>query len=295
MSYIKAGTDAAGNDIKLFYQDLGTGNASQTVVLIHGWPLSHEMWDYQLAELPAHGLRVVAYDRRGFGKSSQPWGGYDYDTLADDLKAVLDELNLQNVTLVGFSMGGGEVARYMSRHGGARVSKVAFISAVTPYLLKTDDNPDGVDQDVFDEISTNIQKDRAAFLQTFGKQFYGVNLISQPVSQAHLDGDFARAYVASHKATLECAKSFSQTDFRDDLAQIQVPTLIIHGDADKTVPIEASGERTANALPNAQYIVYDGAPHGLFVTEKDRLNEDLLSFIQEGVAVRESVGTTTLY
>ncbi|GAB3033064.1 alpha/beta fold hydrolase [Spirosoma pulveris] len=295
MSYIKAGTDAFGNDIKLFYQDLGTSTAGSTVVLIHGWPLSHEMWDYQLAELPAHGLRVVAYDRRGFGKSSQPWDGYDYDTLADDLKAVLDELNLQNVTLVGFSMGGGEVARYMSRHGGARVAKVAFVSAVTPYLLKTEDNPDGVDKDVFDEITENIQKDRAAFLQTFGKQFYGVNLISKPVSQAHLDGDFARAYVASHKATLECAKSFAETDFRDDLTQIQVPALVIHGDSDKTVPIEASGERTANALPNAQYIVYDGAPHGLFITEKDRLTQDLLSFIQEGVAVRESVGTTTLY
>lgn len=297
MSYIKAGTDASGNDIKLFYQDLGTGNgaARPTVVLIHGWPLSHEMWDYQLAELPAHGLRVVAYDRRGFGKSTQTWDGYDYDTLADDLKAVLDELNLQNVTLVGFSMGGGEVARYMSRHGGARVSKVAFISAVTPYLLKTDDNPDGVDQSVFDEIATNIKKDRADFLQTFGKQFYGVNLLNQPVSQAHLDGDFARAYVASHKATLDCATSFSSTDFRDDLAQIQVPALIIHGDSDKTVPIESSGERTAEALPNAQYIVYEGEPHGLFVTQKDRLNEDLLSFITEGVSVREPAGSTIIY
>jgi len=292
MSYIKAGTDASGNDIKLFYQDLGTGNP---VVLIHGWPLSHEMWDYQLAELPAHGLRVIAYDRRGFGKSTQTWDGYDYDTLAADLKAVLDELDLQNVTLVGFSMGGGEVARYMSRYGGARVSKVAFVSAVTPYLLKTDDNPDGVDQSVFDEITENLQKDRADFLQTFGKQFYGVSLLSKPVSQAHLDGDFARAYVASHKATLECANSFATTDFRNDLTQIHVPSLIIHGDADKTVPIESSGELTANALPSAQYLVYDGAPHGLFVTEKDRLNEDLLAFIQEGVTVREPVGTTTLY
>lgn len=295
MGYIQAGTDSSGRDVKLFYQDLGNANARQTVLLIHGWPLSHEMWDYQLAELPAHGLRVVAYDRRGFGKSTQTWDGYDYDTLADDLKAVLDGLNLQHVTLVGFSMGGGEVARYMSRHGGARVEKVAFISAVTPYLLKTDDNPDGVDQSVFDDITENIQKDRADFLQTFGKQFYGVNLISKPVSQAHLDGDFARAYVASHKATLECANSFATTDFRHDLTQIHVPTLIIHGDADKTVPIESSGELTANALPNAHYIVYDGAPHGLFVTEKDRLNEDLLSFIQEGVTAREPVGTTTIY
>ncbi|MBD2756011.1 alpha/beta fold hydrolase [Spirosoma validum] len=295
MSYIKSGTDASGNDIKLFYQDLHPANATSTVVLIHGWPLSSQMWDYQLAELPSHGLRVVAYDRRGFGKSSQPWDGYDYDTLADDLKAVLDDLDLQNVTLVGFSMGGGEVARYMSRHGGARVAKVAFVSAVTPYLLKTEDNPDGVDQSVFDEITENLLKDRADFLQTFGKQFYGVSLLNNPVSQAHLDGDFARAYVASYKATLECANSFATTDFRDDLTQIQVPTLIIHGDSDKTVPIESSGELTANALPSAQYIVYEGEPHGLFVTSKDRLNEDLISFVKEGVSVREQPESTIIY
>jgi pimeloyl-ACP methyl ester carboxylesterase len=292
MSYIKVGTDHAGEDINLFYQDLGTGTP---VVLIHGWPLSSAMWDYQLAELPKHNMRVIAYDRRGFGKSSQPWDGYNYDTLADDLKTVLDTLDLQNVTLVGMSMGGGEVARYMGRHGGARVSKVAFISAVTPYLLKTDDNPDGVDQSVFDDILDGLNKDRADFLQTFGKQFYGVNLLSHPVSQAHLDGDFARAYVASQRGTVECVKAFSSTDFRDDLTQISVPTLIIHGDDDKTVPIESSGELTANALPNAQYIVYEGAPHGLFYTEKDRLTEDLIAFVQEGVAVREPVGTTTIY
>jgi pimeloyl-ACP methyl ester carboxylesterase len=292
MSYIKVGTDHAGEDINLFYQDLGKGTP---VVLIHGWPLSSAMWDYQLAELPKHNMRVIAYDRRGFGKSSQPWDGYNYDTLADDLKTVLDTLDLQNVTLVGMSMGGGEVARYMGRHGGARVSKVAFISAVTPYLLKTDDNPDGVDQSVFDDILDGLNKDRADFLQTFGKQFYGVNLLSHPVSQAHLDGDFARAYVASQRGTVECVKAFSSTDFRDDLTQISVPTLIIHGDDDKTVPIESSGELTANALPNAQYIVYEGAPHGLFYTEKDRLTEDLIAFVQEGVAVREPVGTTTIY
>lgn len=290
MSYIKAGTDASGEDIKLFYTDHGTGSP---VVLIHGWPLSHEMWDYQMAELPKHNLRVVAYDRRGFGKSTQTWDGYDYDTLADDLKAVLDELDLHNVTLVGFSMGGGEVARYMSRHGGARVSKVAFVSSITPYLLKTDDNPDGVDKDTFDTMVDTINKDRADFLQTFGKSFYGVSLISHPVSQAHLDGDFARAYVASHKATVDCARAFSETDFRNDLTQIRVPVLIIHGDADKTVPIESSGELTANALPNAQYLVYDGAPHGLFVTEKDRLNDDLVTFIQQGAMVTNSSAATT--
>lgn len=290
MSYIKVGTDTSGEDIKLFYTDQGTGNP---VVLIHGWPLSHEMWDYQLAELPKHNIRVIAYDRRGFGKSTQTWDGYDYDTLADDLKAVLDTLNLNNVTLVGFSMGGGEVARYMSRHGGARVAKVAFVSAVTPYLLKTDDNPDGVDKDTFDTMVENINKDRADFLQTFSKQFYGVGLISHPVSQAHLDGDFARAYVASHRATVACARSFSETDFRSDLTQIHVPVLIIHGDADKTVPIESSGELTANALPNAHYLVYDGAPHGLFVTQKDRLTDDLLTFVNEGTLVTNSSAATT--
>ncbi len=288
MSYIKAGTDAAGNDVNLFYQDWGQG---QPVVLIHGWPLSHEMWDYQMSELPKHGIRVISYDRRGFGKSSKPWSGYDYDTLTDDLSAVLEHLNLDNVTLVGFSMGGGEVARYMSRYQGKRVSKIALVSAVTPYLLKTEDNPNGVDQSVFDDMLAGMQKDRADFLQTFGKQFYGVSMLSHPVSQAHLEGDFFRAYLASPVATVECAKAFAMTDFRQDLTHINVPTLIIHGDDDKTVPLESSGEQTANLLPNAHYIVYAGAPHGLFFTEKDRLTADLLSFVQEPVTAR----STTTY
>lgn len=291
MSYIKAGTDAAGNDVNLFYQDWGQG---QPVVLIHGWPLSHEMWDYQMAELPKHGVRVIAYDRRGFGKSSKPWGGYDYDTLTDDLNAVLEHLNLSNVTLVGFSMGGGEVARYMSRYAGKRVSKVVLVSAVTPYLLKTDDNPDGVDQSVFDEMLEGMQKDRADFLQTFGKQFYGYSMLNHTVSQGQLDGDFFRAYLASPVATVECAKAFAMTDFRQDLTHITVPTLIIHGDDDKTVPLESSGEQTAKLLPSAHYIVYPSAPHGLFFTDKDRLTADLLSFVQDGVAAPEPA-TTTLY
>lgn len=286
MNFIKSGTDASGNDIKLFYQDLGTGNP---VVLIHGWPLSSAMWDYQLAELPKHNMRVIAYDRRGFGQSSKPFDGYDYDTLADDLKVVLDELDLQNVTLVGMSMGGGEVARYMSRHGGARVSKVVFLSAVTPYMLKTEDNPDGVSHKVFDEMKENLNKDRAGFLQDFSRQFYGVTLLSQPVSQAHMDGDFVRTYQASHKATVDCVDAFAATDFRQDLTTIKVPTLIIHGTGDKVVPIEASGERTAEAIPHAEFIKYDGAPHGLFIPEKDRLNSDLIDFIQRS----SSAGSTT--
>ncbi|HEX8428549.1 alpha/beta hydrolase [Hymenobacter sp.] len=275
MSYIKASQDANGEDIKLHYTDQGQG---KTVVLIHGWPQNHEAWTYQLGELPKHGLRVVAYTRRGFGNSSKPFEGYNYDTLADDLKAVLDTLDLQDVTLVGFSMGGGEVARYMSRHGGARVSKVAFISAVTPYLLKTDDNPDGVPQSVFDDILANINKDRFDFLQSFGKDFYGVGALSKPVSQAVLDWSFGMASLGSHQATVECAKAFATTDFRADLATITVPALVIHGEDDKTVPIKNSGARMSEHLKQATYVVYDGAPHGLFITDKDKLSADLVKF-----------------
>jgi non-heme chloroperoxidase len=276
MNLIKVGQDAHGNPIEINYCDYGQGNP---VVLIHGWPLDHTSWEYQLAELPLHGVRVVAYDRRGFGKSSKPWDGYDYDTLADDLKAVLDKLDLQDVTLVGFSMGGGEVARYMSRHRGARVSKIVFVSAVTPYLLKTDDNPDGVDKSTFDDMIENLGKDRPDFLATFGKQFYGVGLLSHPVSQATLDWSQSIALQATPSATTACVRSFSATDFRNDLATINVPTLFIHGDADQTVPFKNSAERAAKLVANAQLVAYEGEPHGLNVTSKDRLNRDLLTFI----------------
>ena len=277
MHRISAGQDAHGQKIELFCEDLGHG---KPVVLIHGWPLSHAMWEYQLAELPQHGIRAVAYDRRGFGASSKPWSGYDYDTFADDLKAVLDALDLQDVTLVGFSMGGGEVARYMSRHGGARVAKVAFVSAITPFLLKSDDNPEGVDPAVFDGMVEGITKDRFGFLSDFGKGFYGVSLLKHPVSQATLDWSQALALPASPKATRDCIRAFSATDFRDDLKHIQVPTLIIHGSGDATVPIDTSATRTAAALPQAHYKVYDGAPHGLNITHKDQFNADLLAFVQ---------------
>ncbi|WP_128544205.1 alpha/beta fold hydrolase [Larkinella soli] len=276
MSYVPSSVDHSGQKVNLFYQDWGTG---RPVVLIHGWPLSHEMWEYQLTELPKHGLRCITYDRRGFGKSSKPWDGYDYDTLADDLKAVLDELDLQDVTLVGFSMGGGEVARYMSRYGGARVSRVIFVGAVTPFLLKTADNPDGVDKQVFDQILEQLQKDRADFLSNFGKMFYGVSMLNHPVSESLLAWNQGLALLGSPKATLDCVRSFSETDFRNDLPAIQVPTLVIHGDSDKIVPIEASGKLTHQLIPQSHMLTYEGAPHGLFYTEKDRLNEDLIAFI----------------
>jgi pimeloyl-ACP methyl ester carboxylesterase len=291
MNLIKVGSDAAGKPIEINYVDYGQGNP---VVLIHGWPLDHQSWEYQLAELPLHGVRVVAYDRRGFGKSSKPWNGYDYDTLADDLKAVLDELDLQNVTLVGFSMGGGEVARYMSRHQGARVSKVVFVSAVTPNLLKTEDNPEGVDKSTFDDMLKNLGKDRPDFLASFFKDFYGVSTLSHPLSQASLDWSQSIALQATPRATTECVKAFSATDFRQDLKGIKVPALFIHGDADKTVPLDNSAKRAAKLVPGAQLVVYEGEAHGLNATAPDRLNRDLLTFVS-GQPVSEEYSDSETY
>ncbi len=276
MNFIESKSNGAGSPVKLFYQDFGTG---KPVVFIHGWPLNHEMWEYQLSQLPLHNFRCIAYDRRGFGKSDRPWGNYDYDTLAGDLKAVLDQLDLKGVTLVGFSMGGGEIARYIGKYGTERIEKVVLISAVTPYMLQTDDNPDGVDPTVFHGMLEKIEQDRPAFLANFGKKFYGVTVLNKAVSQPFLDWNQTHCLMSSARATTECVHSFSETDFRKDVVKINVPTLIIHGDADETVPINVSGNRTAELLPNAEYIVYPGAPHGLFITEKDRLNKDLIDFI----------------
>ncbi len=279
MNHIIAGQDAHGNDIKLDYIDHGQG---KPVVLIHGWPASYKMWEYQLTALTDQGFRVIAYTRRGFGNSSKPYEGNDYDTYADDLKAVLDTLNLQNVALVGFSMGGGEVARYMGRHGGARVSRVAFVSAVTPFLLKTADNPEGIDGSTFDGIIESLEKDRFSFLQDFGKNFYGVGLLSNPVSDATLNWTQAMCEVADPHATIASARAWSETDFRQDLTTIKVPTMVIHGGDDTVVPPKVSGERMTKFVPHAEFIEYAGAPHGLFITEKERLNRDLITFVHGG-------------
>ncbi len=263
----------------IYAREWGTGPA---IVLIHGWPLDADMWEYQAVPLAEQGFRVITYDRRGFGRSSQPWNGYDYDTLADDLKMVMDTLKVDGATLVGFSMGGGEAARYMARHRGHGVARVAFVSAVTPYLLKTDDNPEGVDKSVFDEILDGLRADRQHFLAGFGKKFFGAGLLSSPVSSEVLDWTFQMAMLGSPRATIECAKAFSSTDFRADLRSIAVPTLVIHGDDDQTVPMASSGERTAAMVPGAQFVVYPGAPHGLQMTERDRLTTDLATFARGG-------------
>jgi pimeloyl-ACP methyl ester carboxylesterase len=276
MKFITTKDANTGEEIKLSYCDYGRGNP---VVLIHGWPLSKEMWEYQLGDLVNAGLRVVKYDRRGFGKSSKPWNGYDYDTFADDLKAVMDELDLRNATLVGFSMGGGEVVRYLNRYGTDRVSKIVLISSVTPYMVKTNDNPDGVDESVFADMMEEMKEDRINFLDEFGKKFFGVTLVNKPVSTPLLEYYRMLASFASARSTQQAAIAFAQTDFRRDVEAVSVPTLIIHGDGDKTVPIKNSSDRTSEMIKGSQYLVYDGAPHGLFYTDRERLNMDLINFI----------------
>jgi pimeloyl-ACP methyl ester carboxylesterase len=262
---------------QLYVKDWGQG---RPVILIHGWPLSADSWDEQAMALADAGFRAIAYDRRGFGKSEQPWSGYDYDTLADDLAAVIKETGAEDAALVGFSMGGGEIARYMSRHGGRNVSQAVLIGSVVPYMLKTDDNPDGTAKETFLQMSAGVLQDRAAFFGSFFKDFYGVGYISNPVSSELLQASRNTAMQASLKATLDCANSFATTDFRPDLASFTVPTLIIHGTSDKTVPIDASSRAAARGIAGATLIEYDGAPHGLFATERERLTADLLSFLR---------------
>lgn len=264
-------------EVQIFYQDIGRG---KPVVLIHGWPLSLQMFDYQYSELPKHNIRVISYDRRGFGKSSKPWEGYDYDTFASDLDDLIEKLDLTDVTLVGFSMGGGEVARYLSKYNSkGRVTKAALISAVTPFLLKTDDNPTGIPQEQFDGIKQGLEDDRAKFLTSFIKMFYSVHLFNNPVSNEVLQNDAVLAMQAAGYATVKSMQAWSTTDFRADLDAIKIPLLVLHGKADETVPIEVSAEETVKRVPHAEYIVYDDAPHGLVLTHKNKFNEDLIRFI----------------
>lgn len=276
MSMIEVNQASNRQPVELFYEDIGSGSP---VILIHGWPLTHAMWEYQLYPLTHNGYRVISYDRRGFGFSSKPAEGYDYNTLADDLRGLIDGLGLDNVTLVGFSMGGGEVARYMSRHQGHKVARTVFISSVTPYLLKGPDNKDGVDKDVFAKMYDQVQDDRFEFLENFGKLFYGETTLKSPVSKDTMHWGQMLAAMASPIATMKCIESFSMTDFRHDLATIRVPTLIIHGKADKVVPFDSSAKWATSMLPFAESKVYDDGPHAIPITHKNQLNSDLLSFL----------------
>ena len=275
MRSIRFNDKKTGEEITIAYSDYGQG---QPVVLIHGWPSSREMWEYQLGDLVNGGYRVIKYDRRGFGKSSKPWTGYDYDTLATDLHELIVQLNLKDIILTGFSMGGGEVVKYIAKYGQDRIAKVALISSIVPYMLKTPDNPEGIEAEIFDRMISGIQEDRIGYLDEFGKHFFGVGFLNKPVSAPLLQHFLNLASKATQQSTIECIKSFSRVDLREDVKNITVPTLIIHGDNDKIVPFEASSARTAEMLPHAELVVYNGAPHGLFYTHRQLLNRDLLNF-----------------
>ena len=263
---------------ELFVKVWGEG---RPVVLIHGWPLSSDSWDPISHALANAGFKAIAYDRRGFGRSEQPSDGYDYDTFADDLADVMEATGATaNAALVGFSMGGGEIARYLTRYGRAAVSQVALISSVVPFLLQDESNPDGVPQEVFDGMTEGLLHDRAHFFTAFFKQFYGVGFIDRPVSQDLLHQSWQTALQAGLRPTLAAAKAFSTTDFRPDLASFTVPTLVIHGTADKTVPIEPTAREVARKVPQAQLVEYHGEAHGVFASQQERLKEDLLAFLQ---------------
>ena len=277
----KDGTD-------LYYKDWGKG---APVVLLHGWPLTGDTFDDAALRLAENGCRAIIPDRRGFGRSDQPWDGYDYDTLADDVAAVLDDAGVtEPVALVGFSMGGGEVARYLTKYGADRVSKAVLISSVVPYMLKTDDNPNGVPQATFDEMTAGMKKDREHFFKGFFKDFYGVGALTSPVSDEVLMNSWRQTMMAGLRPTLAAAKAFGTTDFRPDLKSFTVPTLVIHGTADKTVPIDATGRVVAAQVPGAKLIEYDGSAHGLFATDKERLIDDLVQFLTGQAAAMDPAG-----
>lgn len=267
---------AAKDETKIYFNDQGTG---QPVVLIHGWPLNADMFEYQTIALLDKGYRVIGYDRRGFGKSGKPGKGYDYNTFASDLDGLINHLDLREVNLVGFSMGGGEIARYLTQYGPSKVKRAVLISSIVPYLLKTDSNPDGVPEKMFDDMIGGLKEDRPKFLTGFTKTFFGAGVITSPVSDEMMMWANSLALQAELKATAECVTAFGKTDFRTDLKSFTMPTLIIHGTADKIVPIAPSGEAAAKGIPGAIFKKYDGAPHGLFITHRNQLIEDLFSFL----------------
>jgi non-heme chloroperoxidase len=265
---------------KLRWKELGQG---RPVILIHGWPLSADSWDPIMIKLADAGYRAIAYDRRGFGHSDHAPKGYDYDTFASDLADVMKETGAtDDVALVGFSMGGGEIARYMSKFGGKGVTQAVLVSSVVPYMLKTDDNPDGVPQSTFDEMTAGMKKDFRHFFTGFFADFYGDGVLTDKVSQEEKDWAWMTTMHASQFATLQAANAFATTDFRPDLPSLTVPTLVIHGTSDVTVPIDPTGRAVAAAVPSAMLVEYDGEPHAVFATQTERLGDDILVFLGQG-------------
>ena len=277
MSYITLGKENAA-DIKLYYKDWGTG---QPVVFCHGWPLTADAWEDQMLFLAHHGYRCIAHDRRGHGRSSQPWFGNDMDTYADDLAKLIKFLDLKKVILVGHSTGGGEIARYIGRHGTKRIAKTVLISSVPPCMLKSAAHPNGLPIEVFNDIRANVLADRSQFFKDFTAPFYGANRPNARVSQGLKDSFWLQGMQGGFKAIFDCIKAFSETDFTEDLKKFDVPTLVMQGDDDQIVPISISGLLSAKLIKGASLQVYPGAPHGLCSTLKDQVNADLLTFFQK--------------
>jgi pimeloyl-ACP methyl ester carboxylesterase len=283
MPYVKIGNENSG-DLEIYYEDHGSG---KPVVLIHGYPLNGASWEKQLPVLLRAGCRVITYDRRGFGKSSQPTSGYNYDTFAADLQHLIAHLKLQDFALVGFSMGGGEIARYIGKYGSQGVSKAVIISGVPPFLLKTADNPEGVDASVFAGIEKAVAADRYAFFTEFFKNFYNTDvLLGKRVSEDAVRASWNVAAAASPTASLACVPSWHE-DFRQDVARVDVPTLVIHGDEDRIVPFAAGGKRTATLIKGARLHVVKGGPHCIIWTHADEVNAELLTFLGAATAKRE--------
>ncbi|HZH11990.1 MAG TPA: alpha/beta hydrolase [Microvirga sp.] len=263
---------------EIYYKDWGSG---PPVVFSHGWPLSSDSWESQMFHVASNGYRAIAHDRRGHGRSSQPWDGNDMDTYADDLAELMEKLDLQNAVLIGFSTGGGEVARYIGRHGTRRVARVVLVSAVPPLMLKTEANPGGLPIDVFDGIRAGSIKDRSQLYKDIASgPFFGFNRAGANPSQGMIDSFWLQGMMGGHKNTYDCIKAFSETDFTEDLKKFDVPTLIIHGDDDQIVPIDAAGRASAKLVKGSTLKVYPGGPHGITDTHKDQLNADLLAFIK---------------
>jgi non-heme chloroperoxidase len=260
---------------EIFYRDFGAG---QPVILIHGWPLNGDSWEPQVPALTEAGFRCIVYDRRGFGKSDMPYNDYGYDSLAADLHAIIEALDLSNVILAGFSMGGGEVVRYLTNYGDKKIAKAALISSIIPLVAQQADNTDGVPKEDLENIMDALKTDRVDFLKHFHKNFYNVGLLNKNVSQARLDADFIVSSQASGHATIKAAEAWATTDFRSELKNIKVPVLIIHGDDDKIVPIKTAGQQAAQMIAHSEYVVIENGPHGINVTHADEVNTAIVNF-----------------
>jgi non-heme chloroperoxidase len=271
------------NGTTIYYKDWGTG---QPVVFSHGWPLNADAWDDQSHFVASHGYRAIAYDRRGHGRSSQPWNGNDMDTYADDLAALIDTLDLRDAVLVGHSSGGGDVTRYIGHHGTSRLAKAVLVDAIPPLLLKTEANPGGIPIEAFDGQRAALLADRSQFYQEISAPFYGANRPGSTVSQGTRDMFWLWSMQVGLKAAFDCIKAFSETDFTEDLKRFDIPTLIVHGEDDQFVPLADTSMLSARIVTGATLKIYPGAPHGLTATHKDQFNEDLLSFLQSGGPTR---------